>query len=691
MRCLYYASAVAAESNPHAPSLFGNYKITRRDPSERNVQWVFLGSPGVGKGTYANRLSTLLGIPHISTGDLVREELASSGPIAKQLTEIVNQGKLVSDEIIISLLSKILQAGEASESGFILDGFPRTINQAEILEGVTDIDLVGQTGCPGISMAPLLPPSNCMSKLVTRSDDTEKVVKQRLWIYNEKSQPLEDYYRNQGKLMEFDLPGGIPESWPKLLEALNLDDFDERQAGSYENQAPIAGLRDSSDRKTNFGVKEAERIVIAKPVASRPTCSSFKSFSELLAGAINVSPPNVCSENIVPAIRPKTVRFKPVVNRAPFATVSSQAEQSGIGMSISSDKVLKSDLKRTTVYKPQAKLVSKTTVSILANMGNFGASNELTLQSMEVTARPDLHNTSSHTETDQTSEPLKVGSQNMDEDPKVLPAVANSDRPSYDGYNWRKYGQKQVKGSEYPRSYYKCTHPNCPVKKKVERSLDGQIAEIVYKGEHNHSKPQPVKRNSPQGVGFSSDGTSSERRVENHNEVGLSIPPAYQGKALLSYEHVTTGAVNAGGTSETSVGLSGECEEGNKDGADGESRSKRRRNENQSSEVGTLGECIQEPRVVVQSSTDSEIIGDGFRWRKYGQKVVKGNPYPRSYYRCTNLKCNVRKHVERASDDPRAFISTYEGKHNHEMPLRNTNHAASSDPDSSSPVIKDKR
>ncbi|XVF55404.1 hypothetical protein PTKIN_Ptkin06aG0033400 [Pterospermum kingtungense] len=268
-RCLYSSSAAAAaaaESNPPVTSPFGNYKITRRDPSQRNVQWVFLGSPGVGKGTYASRLSNLLGVPHIATGDLVREELASSGPLSKQLKEIVNEGKLVSDEIVISLLAKRLEAGEAKgETGFLLDGFPRTIIQAEILEGVTDIDLVvnlrlpdsvliekclgrricsqcgknfnvasinvkGEYGKPGISMAPLLPPSSCMSKLITRSDDAEEVVKERLRIYNEKSQPLEDYYRNQGKLMEFDLPGGIPESWPKLLEALNLDDVDERQS-----------------------------------------------------------------------------------------------------------------------------------------------------------------------------------------------------------------------------------------------------------------------------------------------------------------------------------------------------------------------------------------------------------------------------------------------------------------------------
>lgn len=68
------------------------------------------------------------------------------------------------------------------------------------------------------------------------------------------------------------------------------------------------------------------------------------------------------------------------------------------------------------------------------------------------------------------------------------------DKPADDGYNWRKYGQKQVKGSEYPRSYYKCTHQNCPVKKKVERAMDGQITEIIYKGQHNHPKIAAYKR-----------------------------------------------------------------------------------------------------------------------------------------------------------------------------------------------------
>ncbi|XP_073043546.1 adenylate kinase-like [Primulina eburnea] len=244
-----------------APSPTSHQSNTSRTiPAGRNVQWVFLGCPGVGKGTYASRLSDLLGVPHIATGDLVREELSSSGPLSNELVEIVNQGKLVPDEIIINLLSKRLEMGEAKgESGFILDGFPRTVRQAEILDEVTDIDLVvnlklpesvliekclgrricgqcgknfnvatinvkGENGNPDMNMSPLPPPPQCASKLITRSDDTEAIVKERLRVYNEKSQPVEGFYKDQGKLLEFNLPGGIPESWPKLLEALNLDD-----------------------------------------------------------------------------------------------------------------------------------------------------------------------------------------------------------------------------------------------------------------------------------------------------------------------------------------------------------------------------------------------------------------------------------------------------------------------------------
>ncbi|KAJ6756008.1 WRKY TRANSCRIPTION FACTOR PROTEIN 1-RELATED [Salix purpurea] len=476
-------------------------------------------------------------------------------------------------------------------------------------------------------------------------------------------------------------------------------------------------------------IKESERVVIAKPVASRPSCSTFISFSELLAGAINASPSNDCSETAVAAIRPKTVRFRPMVNRAPGALVSSQAELSGTALSNSSNRVSSTDSKTTVIYKPQAKFVSKATVSLLANMGNFNTISQQTQQSVE--ARPHRpkqnkqnfssqlssnlpQNIPSHAVAYQTTEPLRSTSHNQDEDPKTLSHASNGDRPSYDGYNWRKYGQKQVKGSEYPRSYYKCTYPNCPVKKKVERSFDGQIAEIVYKGEHSHSKPQPAKRNSSgtQGLGAVSDSNAQDRnttplwsnqliernegsegREENQNEIGLQVHSIYQGKPLPSRDPAGTGSINAGaGTSENSCGLNGECDDGSKglEGDDDEPRNKRRKTEILSNDGGISGKGVQEPHVVVQSSTDSEIVGDGFRWRKYGQKIVKGNPYPRSYYRCTSLKCNVRKHVERASDDPKAFITTYEGKHNHDMPLKSTNIAAAFEPDSQAPSSRDK-
>ncbi|KAE9585470.1 putative transcription factor WRKY family [Lupinus albus] len=410
--------------------------------------------------------------------------------------------------------------------------------------------------------------------------------------------------------------------------------------------------------------KEGERVVVAKPVASRPTCSAYKSFSELLSGAINASSHIESSHTTVSVIRPKTVRLKPALNHPPAGFLSSQGDIFGAALSDSSDKSPKPDTKQSLIYKPIAKLVSKTTVSLLANIGNYSTSQQQPRQLMESNLQnpniekvrtktsPNVHQSiAPHGETNQTSEPCRIVQQNSEEDLNSLASATNGDRSSYDGYNWRKYGQKKVKGSEYPRSYYKCTYPNCPVKKKVERSFDGQIAEIVYKGEHNHSKTQPPKHNSEgtQGSGLVHDTWSN-----NHNE---------------------RNEANAGGGSkENSCGLSMECEEGRKgfEAQEDESRSKRRKNENQSNEASISEEGLVEPRIMVQSSTDSVVVGDGFRWRKYGQKVVKGSPYARSYYRCTNINCNVRKHVERAIDDPRAFVTTYEGKHNHEMPLKNS-------------------
>ncbi|KAK7300859.1 hypothetical protein RJT34_11710 [Clitoria ternatea] len=235
-------------------------------------------------------------------------------------------------------------------------------------------------------------------------------------------------------------------------------------------------------------------------------------------------------------------------------------------------------------------------------------------------------------------------------------------RRSDDGYNWRKYGQKQVKGSENPRSYYKCTYPSCPTKKKVERSLDGQITEIVYKGTHNHPKPQATRRNS---------SSSSSLAIPPSNPMSNEIPDQ-------SYATHGSGQMDSAATPENSsisIGdddfeqSSQKCKSGGDEYDEDEPDAKRWKIEGENEGMSAPGSrTVREPRVVVQTTSDIDILDDGYRWRKYGQKVVKGNPNPRSYYKCTHPGCPVRKHVERASHDLRAVITTYEGKHNHDVP-----------------------
>ncbi|KAM0051151.1 putative transcription factor WRKY family [Helianthus debilis subsp. tardiflorus] len=214
-----------------------------------------------------------------------------------------------------------------------------------------------------------------------------------------------------------------------------------------------------------------------------------------------------------------------------------------------------------------------------------------------------------------------------------------------DGYNWRKYGQKQVKASENPRSYYKCTHENCSMRKKVETSSDGDVTEIVYKGKHNHPKPQSNKRSSSSSV------SDSSFLVHQFND----FPDQSYGSGQWGFV----------GTSENSSVSIGDDEFG-EDGAQG----KRLKMENEDEGISMEGSrTVREPRVVIQTVSEIDILDDGYRWRKYGQKVVKGNPNPRSYYKCTTPDCSVRKHVERASNDTKSVVTTYEGRHNHDVPV----------------------
>ncbi|XP_059430731.1 WRKY transcription factor WRKY24-like [Corylus avellana] len=234
---------------------------------------------------------------------------------------------------------------------------------------------------------------------------------------------------------------------------------------------------------------------------------------------------------------------------------------------------------------------------------------------------------------------------------------------SDDGYNWRKYGQKQVKGSENPRSYYKCTYPNCPTKKKVERSLDGQITEIVYKGSHNHPKPQSTRR--------SSSSSSALHAIQASN----AATPEILDQSFAAHGNGHMDSVATPENSSISIGdedfdqSSQKSKSAGEDFDEDEPDAKKWKKEGENEGLSAPGSrTVREPRVVVQTTSDIDILDDGYRWRKYGQKVVKGNPNPRSYYKCTHPGCPVRKHVERASHDLRAVITTYEGKHNHDVP-----------------------
>ncbi|XP_033133001.1 probable WRKY transcription factor 20 isoform X1 [Brassica rapa] len=228
-----------------------------------------------------------------------------------------------------------------------------------------------------------------------------------------------------------------------------------------------------------------------------------------------------------------------------------------------------------------------------------------------------------------------------------------------DGYNWRKYGQKHVKGSEFPRSYYKCTHPNCEVKKLFETSHDGRITDIIYKGTHDHPKPQPGRRNSG-GVGMA----AQEERVGKYPP--MTRRDGEKGVYSLSQAIEQTGNPEVASTNNDGGDVA--ASNRNKDDPEDDDPYTKRRRLDGNMEITPLVKPIREPRVVVQTLSEVDILDDGYRWRKYGQKVVRGNPNPRSYYKCTAPGCPVRKHVERASHDPKAVITTYEGKHNHDVP-----------------------
>lgn len=202
---------------------------------------ILLGAPGSGKGTMAQKLTNELHIPQISTGDIFRKNLKEETPLGLQVRDIMARGDLVPDEITIEIVKNRLSDGDC-KNGYILDGFPRSIAQAEALDGFQRIDaavnldvdeeaivkrLSGRRFCPdcngtfhvstlgGSSVCPA-----CGGKLIVRADDSEETVRERLRVYYKTTFPLIEYYAKQGKLITVDGNGAIDEVYARITAAL---------------------------------------------------------------------------------------------------------------------------------------------------------------------------------------------------------------------------------------------------------------------------------------------------------------------------------------------------------------------------------------------------------------------------------------------------------------------------------------
>ncbi len=185
---------------------------------------VLLGSPGVGKGTYASMIRDKYHLAHVSTGDLFREAVANKTPLGMKAKGYMDRGELVPDELTLEILKKRLKEKDAKN--FLLDGFPRTIEQAKALDKITKIDLVVNffasekvilqrltnriicKKCGAIFNVKTMKPKvegkcdHCDNELIQREDEKPAVIKDRLRIYFEKTRPLEEYYRKKGLLRE---------------------------------------------------------------------------------------------------------------------------------------------------------------------------------------------------------------------------------------------------------------------------------------------------------------------------------------------------------------------------------------------------------------------------------------------------------------------------------------------------------
>lgn len=179
------------------------------------MRLVFLGAPGAGKGTQAVRVAQALGVPHVSTGDIFRQNMADGTPLGQRVREIVEGGGLVPDEITTQMTAERL-AGPDVGAGFILDGYPRTAGQARDLDG-----MLGEEGLRAV-VALEVPAGELVRRMLERgrADDAEASIRRRLEEYAAQTEPLLDFYRARGLLRETSGTGGVGEITARILAAL---------------------------------------------------------------------------------------------------------------------------------------------------------------------------------------------------------------------------------------------------------------------------------------------------------------------------------------------------------------------------------------------------------------------------------------------------------------------------------------
>ena len=175
-----------------------------------SVRVVFLGPPGAGKGTQARELAREWGVAHIATGDMLRDAIAAGTVLGREAKAYYDRGELVPDVVVIGMLGERLQSADAG-AGFILDGFPRTIAQAEALERlVKDLGQeIDRVVFFDVSTAELLRRLTARRAIEHRADDGDETVRNRLTVYATQTEPLLQYYRNRSRLVAVSGEGAV--------------------------------------------------------------------------------------------------------------------------------------------------------------------------------------------------------------------------------------------------------------------------------------------------------------------------------------------------------------------------------------------------------------------------------------------------------------------------------------------------